>query len=145
MSEPIVIHPSDVEDVVWPGGGRGKRMVTPAYPGSRNLQVGIIYVDPGKIAHRWHTHDRDRAEDYEIIYPENFEEAYLIVKGKGTLCWRVAGEEKHLEVKEGDAIYFPVGVVENQVVNTGDELLIIVYAVSPPVRVVKLKNDTTRK
>ncbi|MFQ6080297.1 MAG: cupin domain-containing protein [Candidatus Bathyarchaeia archaeon] len=137
MSEPVVVRPSDVEHVVWPGGGQGRRMITPDIPGSKNLLVGIIYVDPGKIAHRWHTHTRDKAETFEIIYPETFEEAYLIIKGRGTLCWRVRGEEKRMDVKEGDAIYFPIGVVENQVVNTGEERMVIVYVATPPVRVVK--------
>lgn len=137
MSEPIVVHPEDVEDVEWPGGGRGRRMISPYVLGSKKLLVGIIYVDPGKSAHRWHTHTYDKADDYEIIYPSDFEEAYLIVKGKGTVYWRVGKEVKERDVKEGDAIYFPIGVVEHQLVNTGKDMMTVVYAGTPPVKVRK--------
>lgn len=138
MSEPIIVHPSDVEDVEWPGGGKGRRMISPLVPGSKKLLLGIIYVEPGKSAHRWHTHTYDRADTFEIIYPEDFEEAYFIVKGKGTVYWKIGDEVKQVEVEEGDAIYFPVGVVEHQLVNTGSDIMIVIYAGTPPVKVKKL-------
>ena len=135
MSEPIVIHPEDVKHRVWPGGGEGRRMLEAV--GSKKLLLSVVSADPGKSPHRWHKHTRDKGEGFEIIYPREFEEAYIIVRGKGTLYWKVGVEEKHAEVKEGDAVYFPFGVVENQLVNSGDEQLVIVAAGAPPVRVIK--------
>jgi len=131
VSEPIVVKPSDVEERTWPGGGKGRKMITPDFPGSKNLMIGIICADPGKSPHRWHTHTVDRGEKNEIVYPENFEEAYFIIKGKGNLTWKANGEEKDVVVEEGDAIYFPMKVAEHQVLNTGDEQLILLFVGTP--------------
>jgi oxalate decarboxylase/phosphoglucose isomerase-like protein (cupin superfamily) len=146
MSEPIVVHPNDVEDVVWPGGGKGKRMITPYIPGSRNLLMGIIYVEPGKSPHRWHKHTYDRSDTFEIIYPDNFEEGYLIIKGEGILRWKVDNNMiKEAEIKEGDAIYFPPNVVMHELINTSNEIMIVVYAGAPPVKVKKINNPSSIK
>ena len=80
MSSPILVQASDIIERVWPGGGKGKRLIAPE-TGSMNLMIGVISVDPGKSPHRWHTHSIDRFENSEIVYPDNFEEAYFIIKG----------------------------------------------------------------
>ena len=139
MTKPIVIHPTDLDEITWPGGGRGRRMVSPAYPGSKNLIMGIIYVEPGKSPHRWHNHVYDKADDFEIIYPKDFEEAYMIIKGNGIVYWKTGDKINQAEVKEGDVVYFPPGMPEHQLVNTGDELMIVVYAGSPPTTIRKIK------
>ena len=70
---------------------------------------------------------------YEVNFPENFEEAYIIVSGRGTLQWMTDGEVKEKEVKEGDAIFFPVGTVKHQIVNKGEKPLKHITIGAPPI------------
>jgi oxalate decarboxylase/phosphoglucose isomerase-like protein (cupin superfamily) len=113
-----------------PGGGLARRMVSS--DGSQKMGMGIVYVERGKSAHRWHTHDKiDRSGKYEIHYPKGFEEGYFIVFGEGVLQWKVKGKIHEEKVKTGDTVYFPPGVVEHQVLNNSDKPLIVVYALSP--------------
>ena len=113
-----------------PGGGWARRMAAP--DGSQKMCMGIVYVERGKAAHRWHTHDKiDRSGKYEIHYPKGFEEGYFIVFGEAVLQWKVNGKIHEEKIRTGDAVYFPPGVVEHQVLNNSDKPLIIVYALSP--------------
>jgi oxalate decarboxylase/phosphoglucose isomerase-like protein (cupin superfamily) len=137
MVSPRIVRPEEVPEIVWPGGGRGRRMVHPDVVGSKKLVLGIIRAEPGKSPHRWHTHTRDKGEGFEVEYPPDFDEAYAVIKGKRTLFRREGGREMSAPVREGDVIYFPIGVAESQLVNTGDEDLVIVFATTPPVKIVK--------
>lgn len=110
-------------------------MITPEFPGSKNLMVGIISAEPGKSPHRWHSHVVDRADDFEILYPDGFEEVYFIVKGNGKLTWRKTdGKVRETPVQQGDAIYFGKDIAEHQVLNTGDKEMVLVFVGSPPTR-----------
>jgi mannose-6-phosphate isomerase-like protein (cupin superfamily) len=101
---------------------------------SDNLCMGILYVDPGKSPHRWHAHDKpDEKDGFKVVYPENFEEAYLIVQGRGVQQWKEGGEIKEVLVETGDVIYFPKGVYEHQLFNDQETPMTVVYATCPPV------------
>jgi len=127
---PKIIREEEGTSLKVPGGGYGRRMIATEL--SRKLCMGIIYVEPGKSAHRWHSHDKaDRSGDYEIHYPKGFEEEYLIVQGEGILQWKEGGRIHEEKVKTGDAVYFPSGVMEHQVLNSSDKPLTVVYALSP--------------
>lgn len=127
---PQVIRQKEGVTLDMPGGGYGKRMV--GGPISQNIGMGIIYVERGKSPHRWHTHDSaDITEAYEIHYPKGFEEVYMVIQGEGVVQWKEGEEMKEERVGTGDAIYFPPGVVENQVFNNGHQPLIIVYGLTP--------------
>ena len=127
---PKIVRTEEGFPLEMPGGGYGRRMISSAL--SRKLGMGIIYVDRGHSPHRWHTHDRpDKGESYEVHYPEGFEEAYLVVQGEGLLQWKAKGKVHGKKVKTGDAVYFPPGVVESQVVNKAERPLVVVYACAP--------------
>ena len=58
--------------------------------------------------------------EYNIVYPEPFEEFYYVLNGKGTVQWKTAKGLAHEEpVGEGDTIYFSQGTLKHQVLNTG--------------------------
>ena len=114
-----------------PGGGYARRMIGTGI--SQKMCMGIVYVEKGKSVHRWHTHDEmDRSGDYEIIYPKGFEEEYLIVQGEGILQWKAERRIHEETLRTGDAVYFPTGVVEHQVINNSYKPLVVAYALSPP-------------
>ena len=126
---PKIIREEEGTPKEVPGGGHARRMF-PAE--SSKIGMGMGIVDPGKAAHGWHTHDKmDRSGNYVIHYPKGFEEEYIIIQGEGVLQWKEGGRVHEEKVKTWDAVYFPPGVVEHQVLNNSDKPLIIVYAVSP--------------
>ena len=127
---PKIIREDEVEQIEPPGGGYGRRMISA--PVSEKMALGILYVDRGKSPHRWHSHDdSDRSGEYEINYPEGFEEGYIIVQGEGVVQWKEENEIQEEKVSAGDAVYFPPGVVESQVLNNGNKPLIVVYGFTP--------------
>jgi mannose-6-phosphate isomerase-like protein (cupin superfamily) len=127
---PRVIREDEGGRVALPGGGYGKRMIGPNTGGK--LGMGVIYVHPGESPHRWHTHDRpDKSGEYEIHYPGGFEEGYIIVHGEGIVQWKEGNEIREEKVHAGDAVFFPAGVAENQVVNTGTKPMIVVFGYTP--------------
>ena len=65
---------------------------------------------------------------------KGFEEAYLIVQGKGILQWEQDGEINEKRVETGDLIYFPENVFKHQLLNNHETPMTVVYATSPPVR-----------
>ena len=136
MSEPVLVRAKDVQDTKWPGGGRGKRLVYPRTAGSRNMIAGVIRVPPSLSPHRWHRHTVDKAEGYFVKYPRGFEEAYIIVRGNGVVLWKKGGRVRRRLLSEGDAVYFPPGIAENQVVNTGKKEMVLVYVGTPIPKVV---------
>ena len=129
---PVVIKPAEGKPIRGAFGGYGRRMLTDKH--SKNLCMGILYVDPGKSPHRWHSHDKpDEKDGFRVVYPENFEEAYLIVQGKGLQQWKEGGEIREVRVETGDVVYFPKGVYEHQLLNDQDTPMTVVYATCPPV------------
>lgn len=127
---PRVIRSEEGVKLETPGGGYGRRLLTT--PVSEKMGMGILYVDKGKSPHRWHTHDKpDQGGSYSIQYPEGFEETYVIVQGEGVVQWKDGDKMHEEEVKTGDAVHFPAGVVEHQLLNSGDKPMIVVYAFAP--------------
>ena len=134
--KPKVIHSKDALSIEPPGGAYGKRMISSSV--SEKMGMGILYVDRGKSPHRWHTHNKpDRSGGYEIHYPEGFEETYLVVQGEGVIQWKEKEEVYEEEVRTGDAVWFPAGVGEHQLLNNCDRPMIVVYAFTPAVGTTK--------
>lgn len=93
-------------------------------------------VNPGFSPHRWHRHDKYRAEGMDVEYAADFEEIYFIMSGRGVIQWKTeSGDIGEQEVSPGDTIHMPPGVVEHQLLNNGAETLrIAVVGVPPPRR-----------
>ena len=133
---PKIIREAEGKQLELPGGGYGRRMISA--PVSEKMALGIIYVDRGKSPHRWHSHDdSDRSGEYEINYPEGFEEGYIIAQGEGVVQWKEEKKIHEVKVSAGDAVYFPPGVVESQVLNNGNKPLVVVYGCTPSPRATK--------
>jgi mannose-6-phosphate isomerase-like protein (cupin superfamily) len=116
-----------------------KRIIYPPEIITGGLFLGIAEVNPGYSPHRWHTHIIDKTEEYEFIYPENFEEMYYIVSGSGIVQWITEkGKSKEKKVNAGDAIFFPRGVPKHQLQNNGTEKMLIVYCGYPKVAKVEI-------
>jgi mannose-6-phosphate isomerase-like protein (cupin superfamily) len=130
---PKVIRSKDVAlHEIKPGVAR-KRLITNKMGGARNLIFSMSFIDPNETPHSWHTHsgpffDGERQNEY----PKDFEEYYFVLKGKCTVFWRIDKKEMQEQAAEGDLLFFPVGVVEHQVVNTGKKTLIMAVIMAPP-------------
>jgi oxalate decarboxylase/phosphoglucose isomerase-like protein (cupin superfamily) len=131
---PIVIRAKEGFPLEMPGGGHGRRML--GMPVSQKMGMGVIYVDRGKSPHRWHSHDdSDKSGSYEVNYPEGFEEGYIVVQGEGIIQWKQEGKVYEEKVGAGDAMYFPPGVVEHQLLNNSERPMIVAYAFAPPLSI----------
>ncbi|MEM3698139.1 MAG: cupin domain-containing protein [Candidatus Bathyarchaeia archaeon] len=131
-TEPVVVKYAAIKFFYPPGGGKAKRMLTPETCGSTHFYGGFAFSEPGKTLHRWHRHTYDRGESYEVEFPPDFEEAYFIVEGEGTLQWKIYDQIKECKVEKGDAIFFPKGCCEHQLLNTGKNTLTAVFVGAPP-------------
>ncbi len=130
---PKVIRSEEGFRLEMPGGGYGRRMISSTVSG--RMGMGLLYVERGKSPHRWHRHDRsDQSGTYEIHYPKGFEEGYLIVQGEGVVQWKAEGKIREKKVRTGDAVYFPPGVVESQILNKSDKPMIVAYAFTPALK-----------
>jgi mannose-6-phosphate isomerase-like protein (cupin superfamily) len=110
-----------------------RRLITRKMSGAKNLIFSMTYVEPNETPHAWHTHSGTFFDgEQQCKFPKNFEEYYFVLQGKCTVFWRIDSEEKQAQAAEGDLLFFPVGVVEHQVVNTGKETLIMLVMMSPP-------------
>ena len=130
--EPIIVRKSESTKVKWPGGGEGWVLASPSLCATAFLYAGIEYVKPGESPHRWHSHDYDKGDKFEVIYPKDFEEVYIIIEGQGILYYDVDGRKVHKKVDEGDAVFFPHGMAKHELVNTGTKTMILVFAGAPP-------------
>jgi len=110
-SDLSIINVDDVEANTVPGGGRIKRIIGSECAKNMALAIGIFRSGEGLVLH-----DHPKEEEF-----------YYILCGKGTVT--VGDQEK--EVKEGDALYVPMGV-KHRIVNTGNEELRSVFVLSPP-------------
>ena len=130
---PKVIRSEEGLQLEIPGGGYGRRMISSSV--SRKIGMGVIYAERGKSPHRWHTHDKsDKSGSFEVHYPKGFEEGYLVVQGEGVVQWKVGGKIYEEKVRTWDAVYFPPGVVESQILNNSDRPMTVVYVFAPPLR-----------
>lgn len=137
MEDVKILKLNNIESRLLPGarseeGGWMKRVVCPANVNTKGTVMGVSEVNPGYSPHRWHTHTIDRAEGYEIVYPEKFEEIYHIVRGSGVVQWKTEdGHIKEEKVGAGDTIFFPVGVAEHQLYNNSSEKIVVIFCGSP--------------
>lgn len=69
---------------------------------------------------------------FTVNYPEGFEEAFVVVQGRGLLQWKENGEVKERRFETGDCIYCPTGVAEHQIFNDQESPMTVVYAATPP-------------
>jgi mannose-6-phosphate isomerase-like protein (cupin superfamily) len=142
MAEPKIIRAGEVESAQLPGdkeaySGWIKRILYPPTVETKGVFFGVAEFNPGHSVHRWHTHTEDKAEGYEVVYPENFEEIYYIIRGAGVMQWksedgRIFKEEK---VAAGDTIFMPAGIVPHQLFNNGNGKMEIVFCGYPTPRV----------
>jgi mannose-6-phosphate isomerase-like protein (cupin superfamily) len=91
--------------------GRWKRYIDGDDTGER-LISGLGRLEPGEDM-GWHSH------------PE--EEVFFIVSGRGTVRWEVDNRVHEAEVEPGCAFY-KVGDVPHQMLNTGTEPLVGIFA-----------------
>jgi mannose-6-phosphate isomerase-like protein (cupin superfamily) len=137
MEDVKIIRPDAVEPTLLPAtrgkeAGWLKRIVFPPNVDTKGAFFGVAEVNPTYSVHRWHSHVRDKAEGYEVVYPENFEEVYYIISGTGVVQWKTdGGKVKEENVSAGDTMFFPIGVAEHQLVNTSDEKMFVAFFGTP--------------
>jgi mannose-6-phosphate isomerase-like protein (cupin superfamily) len=143
MADPKIIRASEVESAQLPGAkeahaGWIKRILYPPKIETKGVFFGVAEFNPGYSVHRWHTHTEDKAEGYEVVYPENFEEIYYIIRGAGVMQWKAADGQiiKEEKVTAGDTIFMPVGIAEHQLFNNGNEKIVIVFCGYPTPKVI---------
>jgi mannose-6-phosphate isomerase-like protein (cupin superfamily) len=145
MKDVKVIRLSDVKSNPLPGSsaknaGWMKRVVYPQNAGAKGVFLGVVEAKPSYSPHRWHSHIKDKAKGYEVVYPKGFEEIYYIVSGRGVVQWKTEeGGMKEEKVRAGDVIFFPRGVSEHQVFNNGTKKMVVVFCGSPPPKVTLTK------
>ena len=142
MADPKIIRASEVISAQLPGAteahaGWIKRILYPPKVETKGLFFGVAEFNPGYSVHRWHTHTEDKAEGYEVVYPENFEEIYYIIRGAGAMQWKAGDGQiiREEKVTAGDTIFMPVGIVEHQLFNNGNEKMVIVFCGTPTAKV----------
>jgi mannose-6-phosphate isomerase-like protein (cupin superfamily) len=129
--EPLKLIGATGSDAGWM-----KKIIYPPKVITKGLFSGVAEVNPGYSPHRWHTHISDKFEEYEAIYPEDFEEMYFIVSGSGVVQWNTEdGKTKEEKVGAGDTILFPAGVGKHQLLNSGSEKMFIVFCGYPTAKV----------
>jgi oxalate decarboxylase/phosphoglucose isomerase-like protein (cupin superfamily) len=120
------------------GGGYMKRIIYPHLVAAKGFAFGFAEVPPGKSLHPWHNHAGYKAKGLEVVYAPGFEELYFIIKGSGVVQWKEPdGEVKEKSVGERDTILFCEGVPEHQVLNTGNENMLLTYIGCPPTKIIK--------
>ena len=127
------VKPSLLRGVKSKDAGWIKRIVHPLNNvDTKGVVMGIVEAGPGYSAHQWHQHTRDKGVDYEIVYPEGFEEIYYILSGSGMIQWKNEdGKIEEEKVGAGDTIFFPEGVAEHQLLNNSQDKLVAIYFGSP--------------
>lgn len=139
-TEPVVIHGASFTGHALHGEGTIRRAIYPDLTGSARLFVGLAEFGPGQAPHVFHRHGTEivgaPGQRRRLTYASDFEEFYYIVEGSGQMQWRFAdGRERVALVEAGDAVYFPPGVVEHRVFNSGMSRMRVLYGGTPPARV----------
>ncbi len=138
--EPVVVRRQSFAGHALHGEGTLWRAIYPELTGSRRLFVGLAEFAPGTAPHVFHRHGTEvvggPGAQRRLIYAADFEEFYFVVDGEGELQWRFAdGRERREPVATGDAVYFPPGVVDHRVFNTGTRTMKVLYGGTPPAHV----------
>ncbi len=138
MKDVEIVRGTEVDPQTLPGAsekkaGWIKRIIYPHQVGTKGIVMGVAEVNPGNPLHRWHDHIRDDAEQYELVFPENFEEIYYIIEGSGVVQWKTAEAARIREerVFSGDTVFFPAGVAKHQLFNDSNEKMRVLYCGSP--------------
>ena len=135
MNPPIVIYRKNLKTERGSGNRLITRIIDPEKVSLSKLQAGIIECGPGDSPHRWHMHTRDSLPEYDLVYPKGFEEFYYIIKGDAKVQWKTSDGTVHEEsAAAGDTVYMPVDIMEHQVLNSGKDVLAVLYAITPPVK-----------
>lgn len=133
---PRVIKLSDFASHALHGEGAIRRAIYPDTVGSLRLFIGLAEFGPGTAPHVWHRHGTEQIGNRELSYAEDFEEFYFVVEGAGEMQWRFDdGTQQAVAVEAGDAVYFPPGVAEHRIFNTGTTRMRVLYGGTPPAAV----------
>lgn len=137
---PIVIPSVEFRAHALHGDGAIRRAIYPDTTGSRALFLGLAEFGPGTAPHVFHRHGTEVVGEAghrrRLTYAADFEEFYFVVDGNGELQWRLDDGTQHARaVRAGDAVYFPPGVVEHRVFNTGTATMRVLYGGTPPAAV----------
>lgn len=148
-TEPVVVRRAAFGGHALHGEGTLWRAIYPDLAGSRRLFVGLAEFAPGTAPHVFHRHGSEvvgaPGARRRLTYAADFEEFYFVVDGEGELQWRLAaGGECRAPLAQGDAVYFPPGVAEHRVFNTGTRTMKVLYGGTPPARVEPLDEPPTR-
>lgn len=147
QTEPVVVHGADFVAHALHGTGAIRRAIYPDLTGSRRLFIGMAEFGPGEAPHVFHRHGTEVTGDpgarRRLTYAPDFEEFYFVVEGHGEMQWRFDDGRQCAEaVVDGDAVYFPPGVVEHRIFNTGSSLMRVLYGGTPPACVEHLDQET---
>jgi oxalate decarboxylase/phosphoglucose isomerase-like protein (cupin superfamily) len=139
-AQPVLVRGADFVAHALHGTGAIRRAIYPELTGSRRLFVGLAEFGPGTAPHVFHRHGTEvvgpPGARRRLTYAEDFEEFYFVVEGSGEMQWRFDdGRERREPLAAGDAVYFPPGVVEHRVFNTGPGPMRVLYGGTPPARV----------
>jgi len=137
---PRIIRSADFMTHTLHGEGAIKRAIYPDIVGSQRLFIGIAEFGPGTAPHVFHKHGTEvvgsPGQRRRLTYAPDFEEFYFVINGRGEMQWRTDdGKEFSQSVSEGDAIYFPPGVAEHRIFNSGTELMRVLYGGTPPAEI----------
>jgi mannose-6-phosphate isomerase-like protein (cupin superfamily) len=135
--KPKVIRSPDFSLHRLHGTGAIRRAIYPDTAGSQRLFVGIAEFEPGTAPHVLHRHDSEivgtPGERRRLTYAPDFEEFYYVVAGAGEMQWRDSDGRSWAEpVNAGDCVFFPPGVAEHRVFNTGTTPMRVLYGGAPP-------------
>lgn len=138
MKDVEIVRNAEIHVQTLPGtsekeAGWIRRIIYPHQVGTEGIVMGVAEVNPGYPLHRWHDHIRDEAEQYELVFPEGFEEVYYIIDGSGVIQWESTkpGRIREERVSSGDTVFFPAGVARHQLFNNGVERMRVLYCGSP--------------
>lgn len=137
---PVVVPHGAFQAHALHGTGAIRRAIYPELTGSRRLFIGLAEFGPGEAPHVFHRHGTEivgpPGARRRLTYADDFEEFYFVVEGRGEMQWRFAdGRSARQPVAAGDAVYFPPGVAEHRIFNTGTSPMRVLYGGTPPARV----------
>ncbi|WP_198139703.1 MULTISPECIES: cupin domain-containing protein [Chelativorans] len=95
MADEVIVSRNDRHLVVPTSWGRLVWQVGASQNNSRNLTVGMCYIEPGQANGRH--------------YHPNCEEVLTVVSGRIVHTW----DDQEVEMSEGDAITIPANIVHN--------------------------------